>query len=163
MLPGCEQLSTRRKTPDTGSGRNIERWALLISGMHKSDLAVAIPHLIATLPAPATQIAVLYMEAQAMRVTLLRGGESSRAAQAAVDAGWAPLQAVATPQELLSALQQQQAACDAMLRCKDHVITAMREALAAAESDYVRTLQAHAEARAWALCMSLVSKENHTG
>ena len=79
-----------------------------------------------------------------MRATLLRGGESSRGAQAAVDAGWAPLQAVEGPQELYTAMQQQQAACDGVLRCKDHVVTAMREALSGMESEYVRTLQAHA-------------------
>ena len=82
---------------------------------------------------------------QAMRGTLLSGSEAAGAAQAAVDAGWAPLQGVPAPQELLAAMQAQQAMCDGVLRCKDHVIGAMREALAGIESEYVRTLQAHAE------------------
>ena len=83
-----------------------------------------------------------------MRATLLRGGEASRGAQAAVDAGWTTLQALQNPQELFTGVQQQQAACDNVLRCKDHVISAMREALSGMESEYVRTLQAHAEVRA---------------
>ena len=84
---------------------------------------------------------------QAMRERLLESGKTSKAAQAALDAGWPAVRAIGQPQELYAAMVQQHAACEGVLRGKDEVIAAMREALAAKDSDYVRTLTEQAEVR----------------
>lgn len=77
---------------------------------------------------------------QVLRENLQEAAERSRQAQSDLDARWPQLLAMTAPQDLYVALEDQQEACESMLRIKDEVIVAMREMLAKKDGEYAKTL-----------------------